>query len=134
MSKSEDRRQSRSDRARTRAEMRDWIPAVVLIVVLGVIAETVPTGKLWWSLANIVPALWIVRAVVRALRRADEYQRIAQLEALALGFGAMAMALFVAGLLEAADVGVLRQSTQISFIGGVLVWVVALLVKTQRVR
>lgn len=35
----------------------------------------------------VVPALWGVRAVVRQLRRVDEYQRTVQLEAMAAAFG-----------------------------------------------
>lgn len=108
-------------------------------MLLGVIAELGLFGsdgswKPVWSLLNLAPALWIVRAVVRSLRRADEYQRRRQLEALAIGFGVLMVGIYTAGLLEAAGLGVLRQSVQISFIGSTLIWIGALLYKTQRIR
>ncbi|MDT4993605.1 MAG: hypothetical protein QOH97_3497 [Actinoplanes sp.] len=139
MKQSADKRPSRSDRIRARAQIRDWLPALACIVVLAVIGELGLFGansawKLFWSLLNLAPALWIVRAVVRSVRRADEYQRLAQLEALAVGFGTLMMAVFTAGLLDAGGVGNLRQSTQIAFIGSTLVWIATLLVKTQRTR
>jgi hypothetical protein len=132
-------RPSLSDKIRSRAEIIDWLPAVIAIVLLGLIAEFGLFGadgswKLFWSLLNLAPGLWIVRAVVRSLRRADEYQRRRQLEALAIGFGVLAMAIYTAGLLQAAGVGDLRQLIQISFIGSIVVWIAALLFKTQRTR
>jgi hypothetical protein len=112
------------------------LPAVAGIVVLSVIAELRLFGsdgswKLFWSLLNLLPFLWIMRAVIRSVRRADEYQRRAQLEAMGIGFGTMMLAVYTAGLFEAAGVGDLRQSVQISFIGSTLVWVAALLIRNR---
>jgi hypothetical protein len=137
MEKSPENRQSRSDKVRGRAEFLDWLPAAIVLVLLSLIAELGLFGsdgswKLFWSLLNLAPGLWIVRAVIRSLRRADEYQRRRQLEALAIGFGVLIMAIYTVGLLEAAGVGDLRQLVQISFIGSILVWIAALLFKTPR--
>jgi hypothetical protein len=139
MRNSADKRPSRSDRIRNRAQIRDWLPALACIGLLAVIGDLGLFGangswKLFWSLLNLAPALWIVRAVVRSLRRADEYQRLAQLEALAVGFGTLMMAVFTAGLLDAGGAGDARQSMQIAFIGSTLVWIATLLAKTQRTR
>lgn len=139
MGRPAEKRQSRSDEIRGRAEIVDWLPAVVVLGVLGLISEQGLFGaggslELFWSLMNLVPGLWIVRAVVRSLRRADEYQRSRQLEALAIGFGTLAMAIFTVGLLQAADVGDLRQLVQISFVGSIVVWIAALLLKTHPAR
>ena len=139
MGKPVENRQSSSDQARARAEMLDWLPAVVALVVLSLISELGLFGsdgswKLFWSLLNVVPALWVVRAVVRSLGRADEYQRRRQLEALAIGFGVLVMAIHTVGLLQAAGVGDLRQLVQVSFVGSILIWIGALLFKTQRTR
>src|SRR2546423_274524 len=139
MERSADKRPSRSDRIRNRAQLRDWLPALACIGLLAVISDFGLFGadgswRLFWSLLTLAPALWIVRAVVRSLRRADEYQRLAQLEALAVGFGTLMLAVFTAGLLDAGRVGNLRQSMQIAFIGSTLVWIATLLVKTQRTR
>jgi hypothetical protein len=137
MEKSPENRQSRSDKVRGRAEFLDWLPAAIVLVLLSLIAELGLFGsdgswKLFWSLLNLAPGLWIVRVVIRSLRRADEYQRRRQLEALAIGFGVLIMAIYTVGLLEAAGVGDLRQLVQISFIGSILIWIAALLFKTPR--
>ncbi|MFI7358928.1 hypothetical protein ACIBTP_33975 [Streptomyces avidinii] len=139
MGKSSENRQSRSDTVRTRAWFVDWLPAVIALGLLAVIAEfglfgSADSGKLFWSLLNLAPGLWIVRAVIRSLRRADEYQRRCQLEALAIGFGVLIMAIYTVGLLQAADVGDLRQLVQISFLASILAWIAALLFKTPRTR
>ncbi|GIJ54143.1 hypothetical protein [Virgisporangium aurantiacum] len=139
MRKRLENRQSRSDKVRTRAWFLDWLPALVALGILSVISELGLFGsdgswKLFWSLLYLAPGLWIVRAVIRSLRRADEYQRRQQLEALAIGFGVLVMAIYAIGLLQAADVGDLRQQVQISFIGSILTWIAALLLKTARTR
>jgi hypothetical protein len=139
MEKSQENRQSRSDMARARASLLDWFPAAVGLVLLSLISEfglfgSLGSWKLFWSLLNLAPALWIVRAVIRSLRRADEYQRRCQLEALAIGFGVLIIAIHTVGLLQAAEVGDVRQQVQISFVGSVLIWIAALLLKTSRTR
>lgn len=128
MKRASGERESRSDTIRARAIVLDWLPAAIALVVLGLIQElglfgSDGTWKLFWSLINLAPALWIVRAVVRGLKRADEYQRRHQLEAMAIGFGVMMMAIFTVGLLQAADVGDPSQQVQISFVGSMVVWV-----------
>ncbi|MEJ8632806.1 MULTISPECIES: hypothetical protein [Streptomyces] len=139
MEKSPENRDSRSDMVRARALFVDWLPAVVALVLLSLISELGLFGaagswEVFWSLLNLAPGLWIVRAVVRGLRRADEYQRRCQLEALAIGFGVLTMAIYAVGLLQAVGVGDLRQLIQISFIGSILIWIAALLFKTPRTR
>ncbi|WP_327686040.1 hypothetical protein [Streptomyces sp. NBC_00467] len=139
MEKSPENRDSRSDMVRARALFLDWLPAVVALVLLSLISELELFGsagswEVFWSLLNLAPGLWIVRAVVRSLRRADEYQRRCQLEALAIGFGVLTMAIYAVGLLQAVGVGDLRQLIQISFIGSILIWIATLLFKTPRTR
>lgn len=139
MNKSSESRSSLSDQVRVRAWLLDWLPAGVMFVLLSLIAEFRLFGsdgswKLFWSLLNLAPALWIVRAVVRGLRRADEYQARQQLEAMASGFGVQMTSIFTIGQLQAADIGNLRQLVQISFIASILVWIAALLLKTPRIR
>jgi hypothetical protein len=139
MTQSREGRDSRSDKVSGRAMILDWLPALIALMVLSLIQElglfgSDGTWKLFWSLLNLAPALWVVRAVVRGLRRADEFQRRRQLEAMAIGFGVMMMAIFTVGLLQAAGVGDLRQLVQISFGGSTLIWVGTLWIQTQRVR
>ena len=71
---------------------------------------------------------------MRSLRRADEYQRMLQLEAMAIGFGVVIVVAMVGGLLDGAGVGDARQALQITFIAGILSWVVALVVLMRRAQ
>ena len=85
-----------------------------------------------WSLLPMVPAGWLVWAQLRSLRRADEYQRIVQLQAMSVGFGTVVLLSLLGGLLDAAGIGSAAQSLQITFIAGVLTWIGALGVLTWR--
>jgi hypothetical protein len=137
MSNTADDRKSTSDRARERAALRDAGPAFVTLMVLqGSLILLNPPGEpsgwyLVWSLSPLVPALWLMWTQLRSLRRADEYQRVVQLEAMAIGFGAALLLSFTGGLLDSAGMGNPAQSLQVTFIGAVLVWVSALAVKTR---
>lgn len=81
------------ERRQRAAYLRDMVPAiagyaVVLALVLSLVGDEVDSLGEWALLMlPVVPALWGVRAVVRHLRRIDEYQRLLQLEAMAAGFG-----------------------------------------------
>jgi hypothetical protein len=134
-----DRRLSVSDRERGNAALHEVLPALIaLLVVQGSLVWLDPdpssTWKLLWSLSPIVPAVWLVWAQWRALRRADEYQRTIQLEAMAVGFAAMLVASFLGGLLDAADVGSPSQSLQITFMAGTIGWLVPLVLRSGRER
>jgi len=137
MSKTADDRQSASDKARERAALRDAVPAfATLLVFQGSLILWNPQGEpsgwyLLWSFSPLVPALWLMWTQLRSLRRADEYQRVVQLEAMAIGFGAVLLLSFTGGLLDAAGMGNPAQSLQVTFIGGVLVWVGALALTTR---
>ncbi len=133
-------RRSSSDVARERAAFRDITPGVIALVVIegtliGLDREADPT--VWtvvWSLLPLLPVLWLVRAQLRSLQRADELQRVVQLEAMAIGFGATVLLALTGGLLDAADVGNPAQWLQITFIGGILVWIAALAVNMRRAQ
>ena len=133
-------RRSGSDLSRDRALVRDIAPGLVALVVTQaslLILDPDGSASAWnvvWSLLPMVPALWLVWAQVRGLRRADEYQRVIQLEAMAIGFGAVTILALLGGLLEGAGIGDPRQSLQITFIVGILVWIGALAVKMSRSR
>lgn len=87
-----------------------------------------------WLILPILPVLWIAWAMVRTLRRADEYQRTLQLQAMAVGFGTTLVLALVGGLLDAAGIGDPRQSLQITAIVSTLAWVGMLVVSSQRSR
>jgi hypothetical protein len=133
-------RRSVSDVARDRAMVRDIAPGLIaLVVTQGSLVLVDPDGRAspWnvvWSLLPLLPALWLVWAQLRALKRADEYQRVIQLEAMAIGFGVITMMALLGGLLDAAGIGDPRQSLQLTFIVGILAWIGALALKSSRVR
>ncbi len=133
-------RRSASDVARDRAMLRDIAPGLAGLVVTQatlLIIDPQGSASAWsvvWSLLPMIPALWLVWSQVRSLRRADEFQRMMQLEAMAIGFGAVTMLALLGGLLDAAGIGDPRQSLQITFIVGILVWIGALAVRTTRSR
>lgn len=133
-------RMSRSDVERQRAGFRDAVPAVLaLVVVQGSLVLLDPADgasgwNLVWSLLPLIPVGWLIWAQLRSLRRADEFQRMLQLEAMAIGFAAFAVLSLTGGLLDAAGVGNARQSLQITFIGGILTWLCALFLNGRRNR
>jgi hypothetical protein len=133
-------RRSASDVARDRAAIRDMAPAfVALLATQGSLVLLDPDGDasafhVVWSLLPLIPALWLVWAQLRSLRRADEFQRVVQLEAMAIGFAAVILLSLVGGLLDAAHLGDPRQSLQVTFIAGIVVWVGALAVKSARTQ
>jgi hypothetical protein len=140
MTATKENRRSTSDVARDRAAMRDMVPALVaLFVTQGSLLLRDPDGdasvfNVVWSLLPLIPAVWLVWGQLRSLRRADEFQRVAQLEAMAIGFAAVIFLSLVGGLLDAADLGDPRQSLQATFIVGILVWIGALAIKSARSR
>ena len=121
--------------ARDRAALQDLAPGLLaLVLTQGTLVVLDPGAakdgwRVLWALSPLLAALWLVWAQWRSLRRADEYQQVVQLEAMAVGFGTAITVALVGGLLDAAQLGDARQSLQITFIAGVLAWVVALAVK-----
>jgi hypothetical protein len=118
-----------------RAARRDTAPAVIALVASEVIvasleldADTHP-WHVAVALLPLVPAVWLIWVQWRVVRRSDEFQRTAHLEALAIGFAVAMVAALTGGLLDSVDVGSSAQWLQITFIGGVLAWVAALAVR-----
>jgi hypothetical protein len=130
-------RLSISDTRRNRAALRQAVPAVLaLCIIQGTLLAFDPEvdASAWarvWSFLPLMPAIWLVWGQVQVVRRADEFQRVAQLEAMSIGFAVTIMLAFVGGLLDGADMGDSRQSLQVTFIGGVVAWLVALAVRSR---
>lgn len=116
---------SERDRAARRALSIEGIPLFVMglaALMLGSQPATSPGGRTLWVSISVLFVLAIVLVLYRAFRRADEYQRRIQLESMAVAFGAVLVALQIAGLLAASGVGDLRQSFQLIIVGGIVVW------------
>jgi hypothetical protein len=132
------RRTSKSDRELTRATWRLVGPPAVLLAALqlsfDIAGPRSPSGlvETAWALAPVLPGLWLVWAYSRSLSRADEYQRRVQFEAAGIGFVVTILLAGFGGVLDAAGIGDPRQSLQVTFIGGVAAWAVALTIKTAR--
>jgi hypothetical protein len=79
--------------------------AYLIVLALSMAFVNANPGSTWRFvvvLAPVVPALFVVLAVVRHVRRLDELQRRIQLEALALAFPSSALVTFSYGLLQQA--------------------------------
>jgi hypothetical protein len=117
--------ESDRDSAARRAVAIEGVPLVVAgtaALALGSRPATTGAGRAWWLAVSILFVLAVVLVVYRAFRRGDEYQRKIQLESMAVAFGAVLVALQVAGMLAASGIGDLRQSFQLIIIGGILLW------------
>lgn len=139
MPTSMEKRISQSDERRKRAEVRDSLPGIALVLTgVGILGFVNPDGLTAWNLAWAAVALssvvWFVCVELRSLSRADEYQRIVRLEALAVGFATVMVLSFAGGLLD--ELGVLgaRQSLSVTVGAGVVAWTVALALRTRRGR
>ncbi len=81
------------DKRNKAAFRRDFLPAVVgywlaLLAVTFLVGDRIDSYGEWVLVAlPLIPALWGVRAFTRHLDRVDEYRRLLQLEAMAVGFG-----------------------------------------------
>ena len=131
--------ESQSERRRTRAEMRESFPAVAMsLAAFGILVLVDPDGltplNVVWAVLSIASVMGFVWAQVRSLRRADEYQRMVRLEAIAIGFGTVIVLSFTAGMLNALGVGEPRQFYEPVFIVGVVVWAAAHGIKSRRAR
>ncbi len=120
---------SEGDRAVSRAYQLDFWPgiaayAVVLTAALlwGDLDGDSP-GRFVWAVLPVIPALWLVRAVLRHVRRIDEYQRLLLLQGLG---GAFAVAMIVSvtlAFLEIAGLSV-PGSGWIIYGAGMLGWII----------
>ncbi|HMG40845.1 MAG TPA: hypothetical protein VK611_05920 [Acidimicrobiales bacterium] len=119
------------------AYRRDMVPAitgyaVVLALALSLVGDKVDRVGEWvLLLLPIVPALWGVRAVVRHLRRIDEYQRSLQLEAMAAGFGVAMVTAITLGFVGVGGAAT-RAAGWIVYGAGMGTWALVALVQGRR--
>jgi O-antigen/teichoic acid export membrane protein len=121
---------SRGDRARSLAYFRDLAPAMLAYVVI--IGAVVAFGDLdgtspWrfvWALLPVLPVLGVVRAVVRGLRRSDEYAQLVQLRGLAAGFAVAMVAYVILGMLTVAGLTA-PAGPWLGFSAGMAAWAAA---------
>lgn len=120
---------SETDKRQRNQYLKEFGPAiasyvVVLIVVLSLVEQDTPGAK-FWLLLPVVPVLGVALAIYRSLQRADEYIRLIQLEAMALGFGAAVLASVILGFLGVAGVA-LSYGGWLVFAAAMSTWGLAL--------
>ncbi|MBL7489660.1 hypothetical protein I6A60_12170 [Frankia sp. AgB1.9] len=118
-------RQDKVTRDARRAILIDGIPVSLfgmIALALGSSPDQTTAEKGWWLGVTGAFTLSVVWVLVRAFRRADEYQRKIQLESMAIAFAAVLVGLQAAVLLDAADIVGLRPLSEVIVIGGVAVW------------
>lgn len=121
---------SRGDRARARAYHLDFWPGIVgyvavlaAVTIFGDLDGTSP-WRFVWALLPVLPALWVIRAVVRHVQRIDDYQRGLLLRGLAVGFAAAMIASITIGFLGVAGLDV-PMTGWIVYGVGMVTWGVA---------
>jgi tellurite resistance protein TehA-like permease len=126
-----DDRYSSSELARRRATSRDLVPGVIVLVVsqTSLIAGDPDASAggwhLAWALSPLIGIGLLLWAQVRMLGRSDERERAIEFAAMAIAFGVVITALAALGVLQAAQIGDIRQLTQITTVLGIAAWVVA---------
>jgi hypothetical protein len=120
---------SEGDRAKARAYHHDFWPGMATYVLVTV-AVSIWGGldghgswRFVWALAPVVPAAWIVRAVLRHVRRVDEYQKLQLLQSLAAGFAVAMLTAVTLGFLAVAGLR-LEVAPWIVYGAGMLGWAV----------
>lgn len=119
------------------AYLRDLVPAIagyaiVLTLALSLVGDEVDSVGEWVLLMlPVVPALWGIRAVVRHLRRIDEYQRFLQLEAMAAGFGVAMVTAITLGFVGVGGAAT-RAAGWIVYGAGMGTWALVALVQARR--
>ena len=123
-------RRSAGDRSRATAYLRDFLPGVVgYVVVIGLVGafgdlDGDSPARFGWALLPVLPALWIGWAVLRHLRRVDEYEQLVLMRGLAVGFAVAMLAAVVFGMLAVAGVALLLAPWFV-FAAGMAGWAVA---------
>lgn len=107
---------------------------IAYAVILSVVVSTVDGDArfAWaWMLLPMLPLLWVMRAVARDVMRADEYSRLVQLQAMAVGFG-VAMAASLTMLFLGAGGISTRLAGVVPFGAGMSAWGAASFVLQRR--
>ena len=124
-------RKSTSDVSRERSASLDLLPAMLVLVLSEgslLVADPDARSSAWhlvWSLTPLLGIALLAWGQFRALRRADEWERLQQLRAMAVGFGVMTVLLAGVGVLQAAELGDVGQQVQITLGAGILSWAAA---------
>ena len=138
MSLHHEERKSASDVARQRAASRDLLPGLAVLVASElslILLSPDPSAGGWhlaWALSPLIGIGLLIWAQIRILGRSDERERVDELAAMSIGFGVVIAALAAVGVLQAAEIGDIRQQLQLTTGIGIAAWIVASLLFKRR--
>lgn len=90
------------------------------------------TRDIAWAAISFLAFVTLLYSMFISYRQADERQRLVQLQATSLSFGTVMLGIFIAQLLDAIALVALKPSTQIVFMGGIILWVILLRILERR--
>ena len=93
---------------------------------------TIGARDIAWAAVSLLSFLVLLWAMWIGYRQSDERQRLIQLQATSVSFATVMLGIFVAQLLDAVNFVALKLSTQIVFMGGIILWVILLRVLERR--
>jgi len=102
--------------------MVGYLIALSATLVWGHLESSSP-WRIAWALLPMIPMLWVLIALLRHIRRIDDYQRFLLLQGLGVGFGAAMIASVTLGFLSIAGLAVPMMGW-IIFSVGMLGWIV----------
>lgn len=120
---------SAGDRARSRAYSKEFWPGIVgygVLLTASLVWGDLDGASPWryvWAVLPVLPALWIVRAVLRHLRRVDDYQRALLLQGLGVGFAVAMITALTLGFLGIAGLP-MAASGWVVYAAGMLGWLI----------
>lgn len=79
-----------------------------------------------WAVLSIVSFATLLWAMFVSYRQSDERQRLIQLQATSLSFATVMLGIFAAQLLDALTLVSLKISSQVIFMGGIILWLMLL--------
>ncbi len=131
------RDRSSGDAHRSRTYLRAFLPAIAAYLL--VLAAVLVWGDLdgasptrWvWALAPVLPGAWVAVALVRHLHRLDDYQRMLQLQGLAVGFAVAMLTALTVGFLGLAGLPAMAAGW-VTFAAGMTAWLVTTAVSSHR--
>jgi hypothetical protein len=124
---SSDRGESLGDKRRKRAYLKEFAPAMTLYVIAiftaSAIGRDTTAKKALFVSATYIPILMIVVAIVRHIRRQDEFERLMTYRGMSIGFGvAMLTSVFFALMSSAGVAFDAAWAGWIPFMTGMTTW------------
>jgi hypothetical protein len=106
------KRSSAGERAISKAYQREFWPAMIgyLVVLVPVMVWGGLDGdspwRFVWAVLPVIPMLWVVIAILRHIRRIDDYQRFLLLQGLGVGFAVAMISSVTVGFLAIAGLAI----------------------------